>query len=75
MYEDRFISFSEKVEKWIKFFLILFFFFLFVLQGLLQYEPFRYFFSPVDQMEGHLLDINPSEIIPSWMEGRPLNGN
>jgi hypothetical protein len=75
MYEDQFVSFSEKVERLILFFLILFFVFLFILQGLLQYEPFRFFFSPVDQMEGRLVEVNPSESIPGWIENRLTDSN
>jgi hypothetical protein len=74
MYEDRFIQLSVKVEKIILSLITLLFFFLFLVQALLQWEPFRLFFSPVDQMEGKLLQSESVDTLPSWLHQPPDTG-
>jgi hypothetical protein len=70
MFDDRFVQFSNGMEKCIRWLVVMSIISLILVQMMLQYDPLRYFFSPVEQMEGKLVDVDPPKTVPSWLEQR-----
>lgn len=66
MYEEKFIRFSRFVEKGIIFALVCLILLLILTQTMLQIDVVRAIISPVEQMEGELIQQQKETVTPTW---------